>query len=270
MLHSVVRSAAVLLVVLGVARAGEFEDVRFISRGDQSEQRYVLQLPEGFRPEEPQDLLVVLHGHGSDRWQFPRDGRDECRGAREAAAKYGMILVSPDYRARTSWMGPRAEEDMLQILEELRRNYRVGKVVVSGGSMGGTSALTFAALHPDLVDGVVALNGLANHLEYDGFQEAIAASFGGSKVEKPDEYKKRSAEYWPERLTMPLGLTTGGRDTVVPPESVQRLAKVLERLERPVLLIHRPEGGHATDYADTLAVYSFVVEKVRSRDAQAR
>lgn len=270
MLCALVRFALLLLALPGTIAAEEFQDVSFLARSDQSEQRYVLRLPEGFRPEESRDLLVVLHGHGADRWQFPKDGRDECRGAREAAAKYGMILVSPDYRARTSWMGPRAEEDVVQILEELRRNYRVGKVVVSGGSMGGTSAMTFAALHPELVDGVVSLNGHANHLEYEGFQEAIGASFGGSKVEKPEEYKKRSAEYWPERLTMPVGLTTGGRDSVVPPESTQRLARVLERLKRPVLLIHRPDGGHATNLADTLAAYSFVIEKVRSRDDKAR
>lgn len=270
MFRSFIRLAPLFLALVGTARAEELQDVSFVARNDQSEQRYVLRLPKGFRPDEPRDLLIVLHGHGADRWQFPKDARDECRGAREAAAKYGMILVSPDYRARTSWMGPRAEEDMLQILDELRQKYRVGKVIVSGGSMGGTSALTFAALHPGLVDGVVALNGTANHLEYEGFQDAIAASFGGSKVEKPEEYKKRSAEYWPERLTMPIALTTGGRDTAVPPASVQRLAKVLTQLERDVLLIHRPEGGHATDHADTLAAYSFVVEKARSRDAPDR
>ena len=63
----------------------------------------------------PHDLLVALHGHGSDRWQFIRDGRDECRGTREAAARHGAILVSPDYRAPTSWMGPKAEADLVQI-----------------------------------------------------------------------------------------------------------------------------------------------------------
>ena len=265
-----VRSSILLLALVGMAHAGEFEDIRFTARHDGSEQRYVVLRPEGFRADEPHDLLIALHGHGADRWQFPRDARDECRGARDAAAKYGMIFVSPDYRARTSWMGPLAESDVLQILDDLRQTYRVGKIVISGGSMGGTSALTFAALHPDRVDGVVALNGLANHLEYEGFQDAIGASFGGSKIEKPEEYKKRSAEYWPERLTMPIALTTGGRDTAVQPDSVQRLAKVLTRLERPVLLLHRPEGGHATDLADTLAAYSFVIEKVRAPEPRAK
>ena len=33
--------------------------------------------------------------------------------ARAAAVKYCMIYVSPDYRAKTSWMGPKAEADMV-------------------------------------------------------------------------------------------------------------------------------------------------------------
>ena len=160
----------------------------------------------------------------------------------DAAAARGMIFVSPDYRAKTSWMGPKAEADLLQILDKLKAEYRIGKTVLCGGSMGGSSALTFAARHPRLVDGVVAMNGTANHLEYGNFQEAIAESYGGPKTKIPAEYKKRSAEYWPERFTMPVGITTGGRDQSVPPSSVLRLAEVLKKIGRKVLVIHREDG----------------------------
>jgi len=77
----------------------------------------------------------------------------------------------------------------------------------------------------------------------------------------PDEYKKRSAEYWPEKLTMPVGITTGGRDTLVPPDSVERLAKVLKLMDRPVLLIRRDTTGHETNYDDSLAILEFVITK---------
>ena len=243
------------------------EDIVFKSTLDGSDQRYVLVLPEGFDPQASVSVLIALHGHGSDRWQFVKDGRDECRAARDAAAKYRMIYVSPDYRARTSWMGPAAQADMLQIIEDLRRRYRVGKVVISGGSMGGTAALTFAVLHPDRIDGVVSLNGTANLVEYTQFQDAISASFGGTKQEKPDEYRKRSAELNAEKLKMPIALTTGGRDTLVPPDSVLRLAESLQKLNRKVRLIHRPAGGHSTDYADSTAAYEFVLNEVVGPEA---
>jgi pimeloyl-ACP methyl ester carboxylesterase len=205
--------------------------------------------------------LIVLHGHGSDRWQYVTNPRDECRVARDVAAAHRMIFVSPDYRARTSWMGPKAEADVLQIIAELKGRYRVGKTIVCGGSMGASSALTFAAMHPELVDGVVAMNGTANHLEYENFQDAIRESFGGTKAAIAQEYKRRSAEYWPERLTMPMGLTTGAKDTLVPPDSVLRLAGIVKKLQPNVLLIHRPDGGHETNYADGKAVLEFVLAK---------
>lgn len=263
------RRLTTLLVALAIANcpflhanAAEPEDVAFTAKIDGSEQRYVLIRPDEFDPKATTSVLIALHGHGSDRWQFVKDERDECRAARDAAAKHRMLYVSPDYRARTSWMGPAAEADTLQIIDELRSRFRIGKVVISGGSMGGSSALTFAVLHPDKIDGVVSLNGTANHVEYDQFQEAIAASYGGSKQDKPDEYRKRSAELNADKLTMPVAITTGGLDTLVPPDSALRLAETLQKQNRKLRLIHRPEGGHNTNYADTTAAYEFVLNEV--------
>lgn len=257
-----------LLCLTGVSwiRADEpsrQEDVSFKAACDGSEQRYVLVLPAGFEAGSRHDVLIALHGHGSDRWQFVKDARDECRATREIAAKHNMLFVSPDYRARTSWMGPKAEADLVQIIAELKLKHQVGRVFLCGGSMGGSSALTFAALHPELIAGVASMNGTANHLEYTQFQEAISESFGGMKTAIPDEYKKRSAEYWPERFQMPVAMSTGGQDKLVPPESCQRLAGVLKLLGREVLLLHREQTGHVTNLEDGTALLEFIVQKAK-------
>lgn len=259
--------ASACLCVVSFANAAppllqEPQDVVFTARHDGSEQRYVLMLPEGFSKQRANTALVALHGHGSDRWQFVKQTRGECQAARDAAAKHGLLFVSPDYRVKTSWMGPAATADMLQLLDELRENYGVAKVIVSGGSMGGTSALAFAALHPSRVAGVVSLNGTANLVEYANFSAAITQSYGGTKQQVPEVYASRSAELHADVLTMPLAMTTGGKDTAVPPDSCLRLEKKLRALERPVLLIHRPEGGHATNHADSLAAFEWVIERV--------
>ena len=164
-----------LCLAIGAA-ADEPQDKAFTAKADGSEQRYVELLPPGFNATNTHDVLLAFHGHGSDRWQFIRDARGECKGARDVAAKFGMIFVSPDYRAKTSWMGPLAEADTVQIIGELRQRHKVGRVFLVGGSMGGTAVLTFAALHPELVAGVCSLNGTANLVDYDKFQDAIAAS----------------------------------------------------------------------------------------------
>lgn len=244
---------------------GRMKDVAFVSESDQTVQHYVEILPEGFDKEMKYDLLIGLHGHGSDRWQFAKDLRGECSSFRDFAAQHQMIAISPDYRAKTSWMGPAAEGDMVQIIQELRQKYRVGRIFIVGGSMGGTAALTFAAIHPGLINGVVSMNGLANHFEYGKFQDAIAASFGGDKQTIPMEYKKRSAEYWPEKLTMPIAFTVGKQDTVVPPESVIRLARVLQILGRPILLNVDKTGGHETGYNDAYDAMTFMWNNANKR-----
>lgn len=244
------------------------EDVTFVARHDKTEQKYVVVRPKGFDPKRTNTAVVALHGHGSDRWQFVKQDRGECKGTRDAANANGFLLVCPDYRAKTSWMGPAAEADVLQILDELKEKFGVRRVVVSGGSMGGTSALAFAALHPDRVAGCVSLNGTANMVDYENFAPEIAASYGGTKKAKPEVYRSRSAELFAVRLKMPVALTTGGKDTVVPPDSCLRLAEKLKKLDRPVSLIHRPDGGHATNYEDTVKAFAFVIERLPKADAK--
>lgn len=238
-------------------------DVAFKAAVDGTEQRYVLMLPAGFKAAERHDVLIALHGHGSDRWQFAKHPLAEGQAARNIAAKYSLIYVSPDYRAKTSWMGPKAEADVVQIIADLKQQHKVGRVFICGGSMGGTSALTFAALHPELIAGVASMNGTANHLEYCKFQDAISESYGGPKTAIPEEYKKRSSEYWPERLTMPVAIATGGLDTLVPPDSCLRLANVLKLLERDILLIHREQGGHSTNLEDSTAILEYIIQKAK-------
>jgi predicted esterase len=60
---------------------------------------------------------------------------------------------------------------------------------------------------------------------------------------------------------MPRALAVGGQDTVVPPESAVRLARILKTLQRPVLPLWREAGGHSTTYEDSLAAYEFVVHR---------
>lgn len=256
------RTAFFLAVLLAIRAAfgSEPADRVFKSDLDGSEQRYVELLPPGFDAAKTHDVVIALHGHGADRWQFIREPRGECKGLRDTAAKHGLIVVSPDYRAKTSWMGPKAEADVVQIIAELKQRHAVGRVFVAGGSMGGTSALIFTALHPDLVAGVCGLNATANMVEYAKFQEAITASYGGTKGEVPVEYKKRSTELYPDRFTMPVAVTTGGQDDVVPPQSVLRLAGKLKEAGRQLLVIHRESGGHLTTYEDTCAALEFILQ----------
>ena len=61
---------------------------------------------------------------------------------------------------------------------------------------------------------------------------------------------------------MPIGITAGGKDGLVPPGSVVRLAGVLKNLQPDVLLIYRDATGHSTSYQDGKTVLEFVIDRV--------
>ena len=237
-------------------------DIEFTARVDGSRQRYVEFLPQGYSTNRLCSLMIFLHGHGSDRWQITKGAQwPEIQAVCAVAARHRAILLSPDYRATTSWMGPMAEADLMQILQDQKNQRHVSKILLCGGSMGGTSVLIFTALHPEMVDGVVSLNGTANMVENTGFQEAIAAAYGGTKNEKAQEYLKRSPELVPSRFgTIPVAFSAGGKDTIVPPQSVLRLGKKLET-QNPgrVLILFREDTGHSTAYDDAVAGLEFVI-----------
>ena len=66
--------AAVAWPAGSAARAAEpAQDVEFVAAADGSIQHYAVILPERFDPAVAHDLLLVLHGHGSDRWQYIRN-----------------------------------------------------------------------------------------------------------------------------------------------------------------------------------------------------
>jgi len=245
------------------AELGQPRDISFKSELDGSKQYYMEMLPYDFDKDKKHDLIIGLHGHGSDRKQFAFSDRPECASFRTFAKKHNMIAVTPDYRAATSWMGPAAEADMVQIIQGLKTKYKINKVFWVGASTGGASVLTFAVLHPDMVDGITSMNGLANHVEYKRFQDAITRSFGGTKAEVPKEYKKRSAEYYPEKFTMPVAFTIGENDSSVPPASVMRLAKILKKNKQKVLLITR-QGGHSTNFEDGMTAMEFMLTGIVS------
>ena len=226
---------------------------------DNSRQLYMEYVPETFDSTRPATLIITLHGHGSDCGQIFNGVYGEFNAVIDAATKHNGIVVSPQYRETTSWMGPAAERDVLQIIQEQRQKRRIDKTIIAGASMGGSSTLTFTALHPELIDGAVAMNGTANHLEYENFQDAISESFGGSKSDVPMEYKNRSAELFPESfLNVSTAITLGGQDLLVPPDSARRLAQMIRKIGGDVLLLDREETGHTTSYADAAQAMEYV------------
>jgi hypothetical protein len=64
---------------------------------------------------------------------------------------------------------------------------------------------------------------------------------------------------------MPVALTAGGKDTLVPPGSVLRLARAIEENNPAVYLDYQEARGHETEYEAALAAHAFVVNALAAK-----
>ncbi len=227
--------------------ASGIEQVSFTSSFDESLQSFLI---KDFRPPGYADaplLAIWLHGAASHQEQGMTAGIYEDAFGRLARAlqRRSAIYVCPEYRGG-SWMGPAAEEDLLQIIALCQKDSEPGKVLLIGGSMGGTSALIFAARHPRLVDGVIALCPATEVAEmFDSFPEQFLQSYGGGPAERPTCYRERSARlHVAELATLPLVLVHGTADAVIPVEHSRKLIEALRERNAPVLYLEMEGGDH--------------------------
>jgi flagellar hook assembly protein FlgD len=83
-------------------------------------------------------------------------------------------------------------------------------------------------------------------------------------------YHDRSAEFFPERFTMPASFTADSADGTVPPQSVWRLADTLRARGKTDLLLISRSIGHSTNYADAKALIDFVIDQAATTSVKGR
>jgi pimeloyl-ACP methyl ester carboxylesterase len=179
-------------------------------------------------------LIVVIHGHGShgDQLFTRKDVREICLPVFHDS---GAGILSVNLRDN-AWMGPAAASDMHALLNYLRTEHGMRKTILCSGSMGGTSGLIYAGLHPEDINAMFILcaaTDLASYYRWCKTQdkpiiheisEAIRMSYGGTPDEKPDLYLRHSALANAENFTMPIILIHGGDDEIIPVEHARALA----------------------------------------------
>ncbi|MEI8248682.1 MAG: alpha/beta fold hydrolase [Lentisphaerota bacterium] len=219
---------------------------------------WVLALPG----ENPELWIVVIHGHGShgDQLYARQDIRELWLPVfRDTGA--GILTVNLRDNA---WMGPAAASDMHDLVDWLRREYGMGKTIFASGSMGGTSNLIYAVLHPEDVNGVVARGAatdLASYYDWCVRQrmpiiqeigEAIRISCGGTPEQQPELYRRHSVLANAGRLTMPVFLSHGGADQLIPVEQARALADKLAG-QKNFSYCEIPGGNHDSPLAESIS-----------------
>jgi dipeptidyl aminopeptidase/acylaminoacyl peptidase len=122
--------------------------------------------------------------------------------------------------------------------------------------MGGSCTLVFAARRPELLAGAIALCPASDICAYYAFASAsenptlqniaaaIALHYQAGDHSLSEELQARSALLNAERLTMPLYLSHGAADALIPVEPTRALAQRLQELERTVKYVEIEGGDH--------------------------
>lgn len=178
--------------------------------------------------------IIMIHGYGStgDQLYTRRDVREKWL---PDFLKSGACILTVNLRDN-SWMGPAAAEDMHALIGFLRDEYGMQKSIFYSGSMGGTSNLIYGVLYPKDVNCIITLGAASDLTTY--FQwcrqqdkpilqevaEAIKNSYGGTPDERQDTYRRHSALLNADKLIMPVYLSHGGADQIIPVEQSRTLA----------------------------------------------
>jgi pimeloyl-ACP methyl ester carboxylesterase len=201
----------------------------------------------------PGAWVLQTHGHGSAGDQVFT--RPDIRDAWLAHyVRRGLGVLSPNLRG-DAWMCPAAAADLHALLAWLRREHGATDVYFVSGSMGGTSNLIYAVLHPQDVAAVAALCPATRLAEYRSWCRlqalpivaeigaAIDRAYGGPPEAAPVAYAAHDVLARADHLTMPVLLAHGSADALIPVEQSRALAARL-RGRGTFLFREIPEGDH--------------------------
>jgi len=191
-----------------------------------------------FRPGDPQkNTIVYLHGSfsGGDQIFTRKDIRDFWL---KKILSSNHSLLSINMRG-TSYMSPAAARDFTDLLDYCRKELDCRKIILLGGSGGASSAMAYACLHPEKIDGVIAMGmcdifarlDFARKSKIEVLQNLAKVTFeayGGNFEEKPELYTARSVLANINKLNMPIILSMGAADPLIPVTETRKIAEAMK------------------------------------------
>ena len=198
------------------------------------------------------NTIAYLHGSFSHADQiFTRQDIRNFWLKRILAGNYPLLSIN---MRDTSYMSPAATQDFSDLLNYCRKNLDCNKIILLGGSGGASSAMAYACMHPEKINGVIAMGmcdifarlDFAQKSQNEVLQKLAKVTFeayGGSLEEKPELYHARSVLENIDKLNMPIILTMGEADPLIP---VVETRKIVEAMKTKNNFIYHEiaEGDH--------------------------
>ncbi len=162
----------------------------------------------------PAPAIVLLHGSGGN-------GRYMVDAWKDLASAEGVILVAPDSRDLQYWSLRNDSPDFIhEVIEDVRRGYAVDvrRVYLFGHSAGARMALQYALVE----------------------SEYFAAAGIDAGALPPEQYRFMDLAV----RKIPLRMTIGADDQIVPPSAARTTRDVLVRRGFPVEFSEIPHHTH--------------------------
>jgi len=173
-------------------------------------------------------------------------------------AKAGYAVLASQYRGNCGGTGK--EEfggddvyDVINLIDiTLDLSFVNSKgVYMVGGSRGGMMTYRACSIDKRIIAGVV-YSGLADCIDnYNSREDAMKQVFhelvGGSPNDCPEEFIKRSAVYWAEKINTPLLICHGTADWRVRVEQAYKMADALKKANKTYKLIIYENAEHSLE-----------------------
>jgi poly(3-hydroxybutyrate) depolymerase len=143
------------------ARRGDFRRA-YRSAVDGTLQPYRVYVPTSYDASKEYPLVIALHGMGGNESSY-FDGYQ--RGSfKVEAEKRGYLVACPKGRLPASMYMGSAEKDVLDVVAEMRKAYRVdpSRIYLTGHSMGGFGTWSVAMDHPEIWAALAPISGGGN------------------------------------------------------------------------------------------------------------
>jgi len=135
----------------------------YLSKVDNTLQPYRVYVPTTYDSSKSYPLVIALHGMGGDENSyFEAYNKGEFR---VLAEDHGYIVACPKGRKPASMYIGDAERDVMDVIEEMKRAYRIDpdRIYLTGHSMGGFGTWSIAMNHPEVFAALAPVAGGATN-----------------------------------------------------------------------------------------------------------
>jgi len=136
---------------------GDFRKA-YLSAVDQTLQPYRILIPEQYNAGKAAPLVIALHGMGGDENSM----FDSYGGTlKREAERVGFVVACPKGRDSASMYRGSAEQDVMDVLAEVRRDYKIdpNRIYLMGHSMGAYGTWSVAMAHPEVFAALGPISG---------------------------------------------------------------------------------------------------------------